>query len=186
MVYDDKEIAELIQQGSSYESIGRMYGVTGTAIKKHAKKIGIVLDERRKKNEKETFNKGKNLKYKTRYCLQCGKEIEGGKYTKFCSSKCFQDYMFESRVKSWKDNPDLYGKEDIPSFIRRYLFVKYGGKCSNPDCGWHEVNPYTGEVPLEVHHIDGDCTNNKEDNLVLLCPNCHSLTNNHGSLNNTN
>ena len=31
--------------------------------------------------------------------------------------------------------------------------------------------------PLEpyedVHHIDGNCTNNKEENLQLLCPNCH-------------
>lgn len=32
-------------------------------------------------------------------------------------------------------------------------------------------------IPLEVHHIDGDYTNNNESNLQLLCPNCHSLTN---------
>ena len=34
-----------------------------------------------------------------------------------------------------------------------------------------------------MHHIDGDCTNNKMENLQLLCPNCHSLTSNFGSLN---
>ena len=32
-----------------------------------------------------------------------------------------------------------------------------------------------------MHHIDGDCTNNKMENLQLLCPNCHSLTSNFGS-----
>ena len=25
-------------------------------------------------------------------------------------------------------------------------------------------------------HIDGNYMNNKEENLILLCPNCHSLT----------
>lgn len=50
-------------------------------------------------------------------------------------------------------------------------------------CGWGERNPITGKVPLALHHIDGDCTNNTIGNLQLLCPNCHSLTDNFGSLN---
>ena len=32
------------------------------------------------------------------------------------------------------------------------------------------------EIPLELHHIDGNHFNNDLDNLQLLCPNCHSLT----------
>ena len=31
-------------------------------------------------------------------------------------------------------------------------------------------------IPLEIEHIDGNALNNKEENLILLCPNCHSLT----------
>lgn len=34
-------------------------------------------------------------------------------------------------------------------------------------------------IPLEVHHIDGDNSNNELDNLQLLCPNCHALTDNY-------
>ena len=30
------------------------------------------------------------------------------------------------------------------------------------------------EIPLELHHIDGNHFNNDLDNLQLLCPNCHS------------
>lgn len=33
-------------------------------------------------------------------------------------------------------------------------------------------------ITLEVHHIDGDNTNNELSNLQLLCPNCHSYTDN--------
>ena len=31
-------------------------------------------------------------------------------------------------------------------------------------------------IPLELHHKDGDHNNNNLDNLQLLCPNCHTLT----------
>ena len=51
---------------------------------------------------------------------------------------------------------------------------KYQCKCSK--CGWGEENPFSHTIPLEVEHIDGNFQNNREDNLTLLCPNCHSLT----------
>lgn len=33
-------------------------------------------------------------------------------------------------------------------------------------------------IVLEVHHKDGDRSNNELENLQLLCPNCHSMTSN--------
>ena len=59
-------------------------------------------------------------------------------------------------------------------YIRRYLFKKYNNKCSK--CGWGEINPFSKTIPLEIEHIDGNYANNLESNLILLCPNCHSLT----------
>jgi len=34
-------------------------------------------------------------------------------------------------------------------------------------------------IPLELHHVDGDGSNNNLSNLQLLCPNCHALTENY-------
>jgi hypothetical protein len=34
-------------------------------------------------------------------------------------------------------------------------------------------------IPLELHHMDGDRTNNALENIELLCPNCHALTDNY-------
>lgn len=49
-----------------------------------------------------------------------------------------------------------------------------GRKCEN--CGLTE---WLGkEITLEIHHIDGDHLNNSLENLQLLCPNCHSYTEN--------
>ena len=65
--------------------------------------------------------------------------------------------------------------------IKKYLIWKFGEQCSR--CGWAERHPKTGKVPVEVEHIDGNFANNVLTNLVLLCPNCHSLTDTYRGLN---
>lgn len=45
-------------------------------------------------------------------------------------------------------------------------------KCNNCELTEWLGNP----IPLELEHIDGNSSNNKLENLELLCPNCHSLT----------
>lgn len=91
--------------------------------------------------------------------------------------------LYEEYIERWKrgEESGMRGSEALSTHIRRYLFEKYEAKCY--ECKWSKVNPTTGKIPLEVEHIDGDWTNNKEDNLRLLCPCCHSLTPTYRSLN---
>lgn len=173
---EHREILEtLINEGVSYEDIGRKFGCTGANIKKQAKKLGIVLPKRREVKDCETFNKG--VKRKT--CVVCGKPISRGNV---CSRSCSKKKKDLEKVERWLNGENFQrGATQVPRFIRDYLFNIH--KCQCEKCGWGKVNPVTGKSPLEVHHIDGDCTNNRYDNLELLCPNCHSLTENNGSLN---
>lgn len=39
------------------------------------------------------------------------------------------------------------------------------------------------KIPLELHHIDGNSQNHILTNLEILCPNCHTVTENFGSKN---
>lgn len=71
--------------------------------------------------------------------------------------------------------------EGISTWLRKYIIEKFNNKCSL--CGWSEINKSTGKVPVQIDHIDGNYKNNSEENLRLLCPNCHSLTPTYGALN---
>ena len=110
------------------------------------------------------------------FCLNCGTSISRKK--KFCNNNCQHEYAYKQYINNWKQRiiDGTIGNAwiDLSKYIRRYLFEKYNNQCAQ--CGWGEINPFTGTLPLEVEHIDGDATNNKEENLILLCPNCHSLT----------
>lgn len=41
-------------------------------------------------------------------------------------------------------------------------------------CGWAKMS-IDGRIPLELDHINGDHSDNRLENLRILCPNCHSL-----------
>lgn len=180
----EKEALEkFIADGISYEEIGRHYKVTGAAVKKAAKKLGFMLARRRTVNENEHFNKKSK---KVFVCQNCGKEFTD--YTcrrnrKFCSNACQVEYQYNEYISAWKrgEEDGLSGGIGISRQIRRYLFLKNDCKCEK--CGWGEKNQYSGNIPLQIHHIDGNYKNNKEENLQLLCPNCHSLTDTFGTLN---
>lgn len=121
--------------------------------------------------------RGNKQLVETCYCLNCGKEMHKKQYgTKYCSLTCQQEYQRKQYIERWKNGEEngLRGEYNLSKSIRKYLIEKHNYKCQK--CGWGEENPHTHTIPLEIHHIDGDYTNNKEENLQVLCPNCHSLT----------
>ncbi len=112
-------------------------------------------------------------------CLYCKTNLSLWQ-VKYCSNKCQSDYQFWVYIAQWKnslvDGNRGVATRNISRYLKRYLTEKFGERCSQ--CGWNKKHPVNGISPLEVDHIDGDSENNKEENLRLLCPNCHSLTSN--------
>lgn len=114
-----------------------------------------------------------------RYCIACGKELFKRHQVKFCDNACQSVYRWnEIKAKISR------GQYDVMPFsgnfiLKRFLTETQGAECKK--CGLVE---WMGQpVPLNVHHKDGDATNNTPNNMELLCLNCHGLTENFGKKN---
>lgn len=107
-------------------------------------------------------------------CLGCGVQLDDY-HRKYCSNAC-QGKLKNSETiqrvisEDWGD----WNKGTIDRNSKMYLISVHGEKCMK--CGWDEVNQWTGKVPIELNHIDGNPENHSLSNLELLCPNCHSLS----------
>lgn len=103
------------------------------------------------------------------FCLACGKEIPWKGYSynhKYCDNKCQQNLARQQTHQRL-----LEGQIAVRGTIRKAL-KRIEHKCSS--CGLTE---WLGQpIPLEVDHIDGNAGNNSYNNVRLLCPNCHGLT----------
>lgn len=124
-----------------------------------------------------------HVKRHGRLCTVCAVPLTKQKL--FCSNSCQAEYQYRNYIAAWLDGQESGGvKYTVSNHVKRYLSETRGTKCES--CGWHQVNVRTGKVPVQINHKDGNWRNNKLDNLELLCPNCHSLTETFGALNKGN
>ena len=117
-------------------------------------------------------------------CKKCGKELtQEQRHNIYCSQECANLDKKESKIQSWLNGEfdGVRGSNQLSQTIRDYLLEKNNYSCEL--CGWNKINPITKKCPLEIHHRDGNCLNNSNENLQVLCPNCHSLTENYKALN---
>lgn len=111
-------------------------------------------------------------------CLHCGKENRWGysKTNKFCDNICQGQYKWiHTTIPRIEAGECTVNSGPV---LKKYLIENYGEKCF--ECGQlpsHNKKP----LVLQLDHIDGNSDNNYPSNIRLLCPNCHSQTDNFGS-----
>ena len=94
---------------------------------------------------------------------------------KFCNNTCQGNYKWVN------ETIDRIKRGEVPDgspALKKYLIEKFGEECS--ECG--QASTWNNKpLVLQLDHIDGDSDNNYPKNLRLLCPNCHTQTENFGS-----
>lgn len=89
--------------------------------------------------------------------------------------------IFQPKRKSLEEL--LVKNSSVQSFkLKKRLFIEKIKKPKCEMCGWAKCSE-DGRIPVELDHINGVHTDNRLENLRILCPNCHSLQSTHRGMN---
>lgn len=103
-------------------------------------------------------------------CPVCGKPFEATTNKKYCSAICARKAGTEKAYGSIRKRSSLKAKQN-PDLLYAFDF-----KCAV--CGWSlPASTHRHQRGCAFHHIVPVCEggSNTEENLILLCPNCHAM-----------
>lgn len=116
-------------------------------------------------------------------CENCGNEHDGSYGSgRFCSKYCAKAYSSKPKHKLNLDGLNAGEFPEIQSFkLKNWLIINHIKENKCDICG---ISTWLGKpIECHLHHKDGNKHNNKLSNLEILCPNCHSQTDNYTAKN---
>jgi len=155
----------------SYREIGRRYGVSDAYIKKICNKLEIKLTPRSNFPENwrphNTGNRQKNT------CYNCNElYLSTNKHSKYCSKKCNIAHRMDEKYNYYLNNQKEFEKVIITGrFLKKHILKEQNNCCDI--C--KNKNEWNGKpIVFVLDHINGDASNNRRENIRLVCPNCDS------------
>jgi hypothetical protein len=171
-------VGELRKLGLSYSEIAERIGAKKSTVAYHARNLGIpAVDLYAKRYDwnaiQAAYNSGLSMR-------QCQKQFgfHGSSWTQAVNRG---DIVPRPRAR---DLGEMFCKGDTRNGrgSRKKRLIDEGIKEDRcEECG---ITHWRGrKLSIQLHHKNGDGTDHRIENLELLCPNCHSLTDTYGGRN---
>lgn len=170
-------VAELLGSGRSKSEVARILGISTSSVSRHAARAGFAIDNRGARRYdwqavQAYYDEGHSItECQTRFgfarCSFNEARRRGDIVPRARSAPL--DVVFAAGVKRSRNH--------LKARMRQAELL---AECCER-CGLSE---WRGQpLALQLHHINGDGLDNRLDNLEVLCPNCHSQTDNWGGRN---
>ena len=134
---------------------GKMFETVPSSAKQHTCSMACAA-------ERKKVTRVKHI------CVICSKDFTDLKTRsrKYCGTVCKIEGLARARRARF-ENKGLWGEWCSPRDAKAW-YIKEHGACQT--CGWKD------EIGvLELHHRDRNRRHNTGENIMLLCPNCHSI-----------
>ena len=144
--------------------------------------------------QKEELSKICAESYTYRQCLtKMGLVAAGGNYASLKKHiKMYDIDISHFTLQGWNKGKKIGPKRLINDYLSNKVAIQswklknrlLKEKILNHQCNNCKKTTWLNNpIPIELHHKDGDHSNNNLNNLELLCPNCHALTDNYRAKN---
>lgn len=188
-----EKVMNLYKEGLSYNQIAKALNMNKSTVAYYVNRFDnekYLLDKELKDKQQleyekivcDVFLKQKNL-HKT--CKMLNKRPTNTNYKKISQILNKNNIKIDEVVYYLNKTKKKLGYEDIfkensslssSSHLRDYIFKFNLKEKKCEECG---ISSWNGkDIGFQVHHINGMRTDNRIENLKLLCPNCHSQTDN--------
>jgi hypothetical protein len=167
-------VARMLEDGMTQAEIARALGISKGTVAFHVRNLGIPPDRRfaRRYDWKEiqrAYDGGLSA-------AQCCEAFGCSKAT-WSQAVRRRDLIPRPRREPLSDLLTIGRRRN--RFHLKNRLLQEGLK--NPRCERCGLREWQGEpISLELHHVNGDPRDNRLEVLELLCPNCHSQTENFG------
>lgn len=177
---DKERLQQYIEDGKSSYRIAKAEGVSPSTIKYWLKKHNLKTKLNSNYNnytDEDIIKFAAETKSIAQLLTKLGKKPRGGNY--HCIKNKLQKLNINTSHwtgQAWNKDAQLKDWSDYyTNGSCRKILLKERGYC----CEQCKLSEWFGFIlPIEMHHIDGNRLNNDKINLILLCPNCHSITDN--------